>query len=90
MGKTLTLTSNIKLSVTYVEDDFENKKEFNKFLKRVKSDKSYMFEVFLESWDSELLISELEAQIDDMDIKADFDNEPLKPKKYGRTRKTRP
>jgi|LSQX01.2.fsa_nt_gb hypothetical protein len=76
MGKTLTLTSNIKLSVTYVEDDFENKKEFNKFLKRVKSDKSYMFEVFLESWDSELLISELEAQIDDMDIKAEFDNEP--------------
>ena len=76
MGKTLTLTSNIKLSVTYVEDDFENKKEFNKFLKRVKSDKSYMFEVFLESWDSELLISELEAQIYDMDIKAEFDNEP--------------
>lgn len=76
MGKTLTLTSNIKLSVTYVEDDFENKKEFNTFLKRVKSDKSYMFDVFLESWDSELLISELEAQIDDMDIKAEFDNEP--------------
>ena len=76
MGKTLTLTSNIKLSVTYVEDDFENKKEFNTFLKRVKSDKSYMFDVFLESWDGELLISELEAQIDDRHIKAEFNNEP--------------
>jgi hypothetical protein len=53
--KKITLTQTVVYEVNFYEDDFSNKKEFNEFVSKVKSDEEFMIECFISNVDRDNL-----------------------------------